>query len=231
MRGCRSASARIEQVPERGECAGVGARGATAAQESEREARRRRECRSAGRDGGASVRARGAGASDRVQAPVQVSECKRQNRASDRAWQVRGCRSASARKEQAPEHGKCEVSECQRRIKASARARGATAARVTERGARRRRECQSAGRDGRACVRARGATAVRKYSKCQPHANGRGSRARSKSKSKPSVARPSRGRRLKALVEAIATAVSPRPCGRRSARGRRATGGGGAKIF
>ena len=109
---------------------------------------------------------------------------------------------------------------------ASVGARGATAARVTERGARRRRECQSAGRDGRACVRARGATAVRKYSKCQPHANGRGSRARSKSKSKPSVARPSRGRRLKALVEAIATAVSPRPCGRRSARGRRATGGG-----
>ena len=161
MRGCRSASARIEQVPERGECAGVGARGATAAQESEREARRRRECRSAGRDGGASVRARGAGASDRVQAPVQVSECKRQNRASDRAWQVRGCRSASARKEQAPEHGKCEVSECQRRIKASARARGATAARVTERGARRRRECQSAGRDGGASARARGATAAR----------------------------------------------------------------------
>ena len=123
-----------------GECAGVGARGATAAQESEREARRRRECRSAGRDGGASVRARGAGASDRVQAPVQVSECKRQNRASDRAWQVRGCRSASARREQAPERVKCEVSECQRQIKASARARGATAARVTERGARRQRK-------------------------------------------------------------------------------------------
>ena len=127
-------------MPERGECAGVGARGATAAQESEREARRRRECRSAGRDGGASVRARGAGASDRVQAPVQVSECKRQNRASDRAWQVRGCRSASARREQAPERVKCEVSECQRQIKASARARGATAARVTERGARRQRK-------------------------------------------------------------------------------------------
>ena len=86
---------------------------------------------------------------------------------------------------------------------------------MSERGARRRRECQSAGRDGGACVRARGATAVRKYSKCQPHANGGGSRARSKSKSKPSIARLGRGRRLKALGEAIATAVSLRPCGRR----------------
>ena len=35
-------------MPEHGERAGVGARGATAAQESEREARRRRECQSAG---------------------------------------------------------------------------------------------------------------------------------------------------------------------------------------
>ena len=128
---------------------------------TERGARRRRECQSARRDGSACVRARGAGASGRAQAPVQVSVCKRQSRASARAWQVRGCRSASARKEQAPERGKCEVSECQRQIKASARARGATAAQVTERGARRRRECRSARRDGGASVRARGATAAR----------------------------------------------------------------------
>ena len=142
-RGCRSAG--------RDGGARVRARGATAARVSERGARRRREGQSAGRDGGASVRARGAGASDRVQAPVQVSECKRQNRASDRAWQVRGCRSASARIKQVPGHGEC----------AGVGARGATAAQVSERGARRRCECRSAGRDGGASDRARGATAAR----------------------------------------------------------------------
>ena len=56
-------------------------------------------------------------------------------------------------------------------------------------------------------------------------------RARARAKPEPSVAGLGRWVRRKALVEAIATAVSPRPCGRRLARGRRATGDGGAKIF
>ena len=51
------------------------------------------------------------------------------------------------------------------------------------------------------------------------------------SKSEPSIARLSRGRRRKALVEAIATAVSPRPCGRRLTRDGRNTGGSNSVLL